>query len=231
VVAWRPVTGAEGAHTMKHLAAACAAVLVSLTGCATVRSGEASSSHWASLPVIGPLEAGLLYFERSGVPPDPRLVFAWGDVCGERDEEDRARAVAAAQPRLGEAADRVAGRRSWTVPLRQTLGNYDLLKGGFPTGLRQGAVVRFDRSDFCRQDLSFLVAFRNGDAYALLRIPEEDAKALVRSNPARTVVHDLEVEVVGWQPGPPGPTLLVDVVRLRTRDAVTGRVVYDSGGR
>ena len=72
------------------------------------------------------------------------------------------------------------------------------------------------------------MAFRNGDAYAVLKLSEDRARQLVRGNPARTVVHDLEVEVVGWQPGPPGPTLLVDIVRFHTRDAVSDREIYDS---
>ncbi len=211
---------------MKRFVAAVA--VLSLTACATAQTGAASASHWAGLPIIGPLEAGLLYHDRAGTPPDRRLVFAWGDVCGERDEQARAQAVLAAQPRLAAAARRVAEQVTWDIPLRQTLGNYDLQRGGFSTGIRQGSVVRFDRSDFCRQDLTYLVAFRNGDAYSTLRIPEEDAKRLVRTDPSRTVVHDLEVEVVGWQPGPPGPTLLVDIVRLRTRDAQRDQVVFDS---
>lgn len=206
------------------------AVLVVLTlgGCAGLRSGTATASHWSNLTVMGPQEAGLLYHERAGTPPDPRLAFAWGDVCGERDEAERAVALAAAQPRLEQAARAAWQRDSWVVPVRQTLGAYDLQKGGFTIGLRAGSVVRFDRSDFCRQDLAFLVAFRNGDAYEVLRIPEDVARQFVRANPARTVVHDLEVEVVGWQPGPPGPTLLVDIVRLRTRDAMGDRVIFDT---
>jgi hypothetical protein len=212
---------------MNRMAAAVA--VCSMMGCATGRAG-AGDGHWASLPVLGPLEAGLLYYDRSDTPPDPRLVFAWGDVCGVVDEEERAQAVTGAQPRLRQAAKRVDGKASWLVPLRQSLGNYDIRRGGFPTGIRQGSVVRFDRGDFCHQELGFLVAFRNGDATSLLRIPEEEAKQLVRTNPGRAVVHDLEVEVVGWQPGPPGPTLLVDIVRVRTRDAQSGRVVYDSEG-
>lgn len=211
----------------KKVIAAVVAVL-SLGACATGRSGTASASHWSALTVMGPLEAGLLYHQRSETPPDPRLAFAWGDVCGEIDPAARSQALEAAQPRLAQAARVAAEHDAWVLPLRQTMGAYDLKRGGFSTGLQTGSVVRFDRSDFCRQEVSFLVAFRNGNAYSVLRLPEESARLFVRANPARTVVHDLEVEVVGWQPGPPGPTLLVDIVRMRTRDALSDRVILDT---
>lgn len=211
---------------MKVIAAVVA--VLTLGACASLRSGTAAAGHWSSIPIMGPLEAGLLFHQRSDTPPDRRLVFAWGDVCGERDEVARAQAVTAARPRLDEAARTAWERDTWVVPLRQTMGAYDLQKGGFPTGVRTGSVIRFDRSDYCRQDLSYLVAFRNGDAYSMLRLSEDGARHLVRSNPGRTVVHDLEVEVVGWQPGPPGPTLLVNIVRMRTRDALSERVVFDT---
>jgi hypothetical protein len=212
----------------KTLIAAVAAVL-SLGACAA-RQGDpaAAAAHWGALTVMGPLEAGLLYHERSGTTPDPRLAFAWGDVCGEPDRAAREELVAAAAPRLAQAARGVADREVWKLPLRQTLGAYDLQKGGFATPVRTGAVIRFDRSDFCRQEVLYLVAFRNGDAHALLKLSEDAAKQFVRANPSRTVVHDLEVEPVGWQPGPPGPTLLVDIVRIRTRDALGDRVLFDS---
>lgn len=206
-----------------------AAAVLALTACATGRSGTAAASHWAALTVLGPLEAGLLFHQRSGTAAEPGLAYVWGDVCGEPDPRARAQAVRDAQPRLEQASRAAAARGAWVLPLRQTMGAYDLAKGGFTTGLRKGSVVRFDRSDFCRQDLSYLVAFRNGDDWSVLRLPEDAAVKFVRSNPARTVVHELEVEVVGWQPGPPGPTLLVDVVRLRTRDALSERVIFDSG--
>jgi len=207
-----------------------AAVLavLSLGACATARSGSAGASHWSALTVMGPLEAGLLYYQRAGIPPDPRLAFAWGDVCGEQDPAARSQALTAAQARLQQAALATADRDAWVLPLRQTMGAYDLKRGGFATGVQTGSVIRFDRSDFCRQDLSFLVAFRNGNAYSLLRLSEEGARHFIRTNTVRTVVHDLEVEVVGWQPGPPGPTLLVDIVRMRTRDTLTDRVVLDT---
>jgi hypothetical protein len=211
---------------MPKKAIAAVVVVLSLGGCATTRSDGAG--HWAALTVMGPLEAGLLYHLRSDTPPDPRLAFAWGDVCGERDPAARGQALAAAQPRLEQAARVTADKDAWVLPLRHTMGAYDLKKGGFGTGLQTGSVIRFDRSDFCRQEVSFLVAFRNGSAYSVLHVSEDGARRLVRSNPARTVVHDLEVEVVGWQPGPPGPTLLVDIVRMRTRDTMTDRVVRDT---
>jgi hypothetical protein len=211
---------------MKVIAAIVA--VVTLGACATLRIADGGASHWSNVKVMGPLEAGLLYHQRSGLPLDPHLALTFGDVCGEQDHAAREEAVTAAFPRVEKAAREAWERDSWVLPLRQTLGNYDLQKGGFASGVRTGAVVRFDRADFCRQELSFLVAFRNGDAFSVLRLSEESAKRFVRANPGRTVVHDLEVEVVGWQPGPPGPTLLVDIVRVRTRDALDERVILDS---
>lgn len=202
--------------------------VLTLGACASMRDATAASRHWSGLTVMGPLEAGLLYHQRSDAPFDPRLAFAWGDVCGEKDEAARAQALAAAQPRLRAAATEAAEKASWALPLRQALGAYDQRRGGFPTVIHKGSVIRFDGSDYCREGLSFLVAFRNGDRFALLPLADDGARQLVRANPARTVVHDLEVEVVGWQPGPPGPTLLVDILRFRTRDAQSDRVLYDS---
>lgn len=214
---------------MPKKAIATAVAVLSLGACATMRTGTAAASHWSAVTVMGALEAGLLYHQRSGTPPEPRLAYAWGDVCGEPDPAARAQAVEDAQPRLEQAARAAEGRGTWALPLRQVMGAYDLAKGGFSTGLRTGSVVRFDRSDFCRQEVTYLVAFRNGDKWSVLRLAEDAAKQFVRANPGRSVVHDLEVEVVGWQPGPPGPTLLVDIVRMRTRDALSDRVVLDSG--
>jgi hypothetical protein len=204
--------------------------VVLLGGCAALRAQDpsAAAGHWSALGVMGPQEAGLLYHQRAGAPLDLRLAYAWGDVCGELDRATREAAVEASGPRLERAAREAGEREAWKLPLRQTLGGYDLQKGGFSTPLRKGAVVRFDRNDFCRQELLFLVAFRNGDDFAVLRLSEEAAKRLVRSNPARTVVHDVEVAPVGWQPGPPGPTLLVDVLRVRTRDALSDQVISDT---
>lgn len=213
---------------MPKKAIAAVVAVLSLGACLTMRTGSSSAGHWAALSVMGPLEAGLLYHLRSDTPPDPRLAFAWGDVCGEHDPAARSQALAAAQPRLAQAADAAGDKGAWVLPLRQTMGAYDLKKGGFGTGVQTGSVIRFDRSDFCREDLSFLVAFRNGNAYSVLHLSEDGARRFVRSNPARTVVHDLEVEVVGWQPGPPGPTLLVDIVRMRTRDTLTDRLLLDT---
>jgi hypothetical protein len=196
-----------------------------LAGCAA----PSAAAHWAALPVLGPLQAGLLYQREGLVPPDERLAFALGDVCGERDETARRDAVVAARPRLERAFWEASTRPAWTIPLRQVMGSYDPQHGGFTIGLHTGSVVRFDRSDFCRQDLTYLVAFENGDAYGFLRLPEADAVRFVRANPARAVVHDLEVEVTGAQPGPPAPTLLVRITRRRTRDAASGRVLADTG--
>jgi hypothetical protein len=211
---------------------AIAAILATLTlgGCAAVRAGDdaAAAAHWRALTILGPLEAGLLYHRRSGTPPDPRLAYAWGEVCGEPDLAARDQALAAAGPRLEQASADVAERDAWRLPLRQTLGAYDLQKGGFATPVRTGSVIRFDRSDFCRQEVLYLVAFRNGDDHAVLRISEEAAKQFIRANSARSVVHDVEIEPVGWRPGPPGPTLLVDIVRVRTRDALSDKVLFDS---
>ncbi|MBK9517788.1 MAG: DUF4852 domain-containing protein [Anaeromyxobacter sp.] len=208
--------------------AAALATLLLLGGCASLRGRSDPAAHWAGLAILGPLEAGLLYGLRTSADPDPRLALAWGDVCGERDEAARQAAMAASRPRL-EAATRQAWKHeTWTMPVRQQLGAYDLQRRGFPTGVRNGSVIRFEGADFCRQGLAFLVAFRNGDKFSTLKVSEDGARQFVRGNSLRTVVHDLEVVVVGTQPGPPGPTLLVDVVRMRTRDALSERVIFDT---
>ena len=213
-----------------RIAAATLATLVLAAGCASLRGGAKGdpAAHWAGLGVLGPLEAGLLYHLDASADPDPRLALAWGDVCGERGEAERQAAVQAAGPRLAAASKAAWGRATWTMPVRQQLGSYDLQRRGFPTGIRTGSVIRFDRDDYCREDLTFLVAFRNGDDFSTLKVSEDGARRFVRGNTLRTVVHDLEVEVVRTQPGPPGPTLLVDIVRMRTRDALSDRVILDT---
>jgi len=115
------------------------------------------------------------------------------------------------------------------VPLRQALGPWNPARGSFSTGLRNGATVRFDRSDYCRQDLGFLLAFTNGDEFSALRLSEAEARGLIRANAGRLVRHDLEVEVVGARPGPPAPAVLVRILRRRTLDGLSERVLADDG--
>jgi hypothetical protein len=223
--------GADGAppvpREMPMRAAALAAVL-SLSACAGGRPGAVPPEHWAGLPTLGPLEAALLYHRESGtVPPEERLIHWYGEVCGELDVSAREAAKPEARAALARAAAAAARRDRWMVPLRQTLGAYDLRRGGFPASLRKGAVVAFDRSDYCGQDLSYLVLFRNGARHDFLAVEEARARRFVRENPLRTVVLQLEVEVGGAQPGPPSPTLLVRIVRWRALDAVNGTVVAE----
>jgi hypothetical protein len=188
-------------------------------------------SHWAALPVLGALDVALLYHARSGTaPPSARLAHWYGEVCAAPDAAAREQAALAAGPMLDEAARRAAGTRRWVVPVNQTLAGYDLGRGGFATNLRRGTVVPFDRFAYCRQDLAYLVLFENGQDFALLPVAEDRARAFVRSSASRKVVHDLEVEVTGAQPGPPSPTLVVRIVRIRTRDAVTGRILAEHAG-
>ncbi|WP_242393196.1 hypothetical protein [Anaeromyxobacter oryzisoli] len=182
-------------------------------------------------PVLGPLQTALLYHQRTGTrSPDDRLVHWFGEVCGELDPAARRAAIARSRSSLDEASEAAAATARWVVPVEQTLGGYDLAAGGFATSLRAGAVIRFDRGDYCDEDLRYLLVFKNGDHFASVNVPRERALAFVRGNPARRVVHDLEVEVVGAQAGATAPALVVDILAVRTRDAATGAVLAESRG-
>jgi hypothetical protein len=211
-----------------RLAAACTALL--LCACASTAPRAAAPAHWASLPVLGALQVPILYHRLAETPLPADQLLAWyGDVCGEAAPEARATAAAARRPLLAKAEAEAARTTRWVVPLRQALGSYDAALGGFPTTIRTGGVVKFDPSDYCKQPLTYLVAFLNGDDYGVLKLPEAQAKRFVRANFGRTVVHELEVEVRRVQAGPPAPTVLVEIHRLRTKDAVSGLVLWDSG--
>lgn len=204
--------------------------LLLLGACATTSTREASPAHWASLPVLGALQAPILYHQAAGTPlPADQLISWYGDVCGERDAASRPAAEAAARASLARAVTEAGRSGRWLVPLRQTLGAWDAQRGGFPTSLRTGGVVRFDPSDYCKQPLTYLVAFQNGDDYSLLRLSEEQAKQFIRANLTRTVVQELEVEVLRVQAGPPAPTVLVRILRARAKDALSGAVLADTG--
>jgi hypothetical protein len=200
-------------------------LLLLLAACATA---PARLPPPESLPVLGPLEAAVLYHDRSGTPlPADRLAHWYGEVCAERDPEARRAAVAEVRPRLLAEARRAAATPLWRVPLREALGLYDLARGGFATSLKAGAVVRFDSFRYCRQELEYLVLLENGASYAFLPLPEAHAKRLLRTNPGKQVVHELVVEITGAQPGPPAPTLRARIRRLVTRDATSNREIAD----
>ena len=202
-----------------------------LASCAGARPPPGSGDGRRERPVLGPLQAALLYHQRSlTAPPDDQLVRWFGEVCGELDPAARLAAADRARASLAEVSASAASTARWIVPVRQTLGGYDLRAGSFPTSLRKGAVVRFGRTQYCDEDLKYLVVFKNGGAFSALDVPRERALEFVRGNPGRQVVHELEVEVVGAQRSP-APTLVVDIVRLRTRDAVSGAVLSESRGR
>jgi hypothetical protein len=206
------------------VAALLAALL--LGACATGGRGPRVD---VDVPVLGPLQAALLYHDRSHTPlPADQLVQWYGEVCGEKDPEARRAAAATARPELELAGHDAARADRWRIPLRQDLGGYDLVESAFPTTLRAGAAVTFDRSQYCGEPLTYRVVFRNGADYALVRIPHDEAVAFVRNNPARSVVHDLVVEVVGAQDGPGGPALVVDILGIRTRDAASGTTLAET---
>jgi len=210
--------------------AATVPALLLLGACATTAPSGTDPAHWAALPVLGALQVPILYHQASGTPlPADRLIHWYGGVCGEKDAAARPAAEAAARASLARAVSEAGRAGRWVVPLRQTLGPYDAQRGGFTTSLRTGGVVTFDPSDYCRQPLTYLLAFENGDRWSLLRLSEERARQFVRSNLTRTVVHELEVEVSRVQAGPPAPTVLVRIVRLRSKDAVGGAVLVDTG--
>jgi len=204
--------------------------LLLLGACATTGPREPAPAHWASLPVMGALQVPILYHRAAGTPlPAEQLLSWYGDVCGERDAAARPAALATARASLSRAVADAGRAERWLVPLRQTLGSYDAQRGGFATSLRTGGVIRFDPSDYCKQPLTYLLAFANGDDYALLRLSEDRARQFVRANLTRMVVHELEVEVTRVQEGPPAPTVLVRIGRLRTKDALSGAILADTG--
>ena len=213
---------------MRVTATTCALLL--LGGCAAAGHPEAAPAHWASLPVLGSLQVPILFHQAAGTPlPEEPLLSWYGDVCGERDATARPATLSTARASLARAVADAGRAERWLVPLRQTLGAYDAQRGGFATTLRTGGVIRFDPSDYCRQPLTYLLAFANGADYALLRLPEERARQFVRANLTRMVVHELEVVVTRVQDGPPAPTVLVRIERLRTKDALSGAVLADTG--
>lgn len=210
-----------------RLAAVTAAVL--LASCASLAPRPRGSA--LDRPVLGPLQTALLYHQRTGtLAPDDRLVHWFGEVCGELDAVARRDAIARSRASLAEVRADAAATARWVVPIRQTLGGYELADGGFPTSLRRGAVIRFDRGDYCDEDLRYLLVFENGGAFARIDVPRERALEFVRSNPARRVVHEVEVEVVGAQADAVAPALVVEIIALRTRDAVSGAVLAESRG-
>jgi hypothetical protein len=208
---------------------AAVAVTVLLASCAGWAPRPPASAF--DRPVLGPLQTALLYHQRSGtVAPDARLVHWFGEVCGELDDAARRDAIARSRASLAEVRSDAAATTRWVVPIRQTLGGYDLAGRGFPTSLRRGAVIRFDRGDYCDEDLRYLLVFENGGTFASIEVPRERALEFVRSNPARRVVHEVEVEVVGAQADALAPALVVEIIALRTRDAVSGAVLAESRG-
>jgi hypothetical protein len=205
------------------------AVALLLASCAVV--APPGSGARGERPVLGPLEAALLYHQRTATRAPDALVSWYGEVCGELDPAARRDAAERARVSLSQAGATAADTARWRVPIRQSLGGYDLRQGGFTTSLREGAVVRFERGEYCNEDLRYLLVFRNGGAFAQLDVPRERALELVRSNPTRTVIHELEVEVVGAQ-RVPAPALILNIVALRTRDAASGTLLAESrGGR
>jgi hypothetical protein len=210
------------------LAAALAGLVAA--GCATPGRTPVDDGHFASLPALGGVQAALLYHQREGTPaPEADLVEAWGETCGDRDPVAKEVAERGARAALAQAREELAGSRRWMLPLRQTLGGYDRQRGGFPTTVRTGAVVKFDRIGFCRPDVAYAVAFLNGDDFAILKVPEAEAVELVRASPSREVLHELEVEVVGARPGPPAAVVVVRILRMRTRDLARRTVLADVG--
>jgi hypothetical protein len=147
-----------------------------LASCAGSRPPPGSGDGSRERPVLGPLQTALLYHQRSLTSaPDDRLVQWFGEVCGELDPVARRAAADRARASLADASASAASTARWTVPVRQTLGGYDLRAGSFPTTLRKGAVVRVGRTAYCDGDLEYLVAFENGGAFSALDVPRERA--------------------------------------------------------
>ncbi len=216
---------------MKHLAASAALLLAGCAAGTWSSSPDAEARRWDGLPRLGPIQVALLYHRVSGIPaPASALARAEPLGCAPRDDRDRTApgSGAAGQLRADEAA--VAGTRRWLLPLRRTLGAYDMVLGGFPTGLRDGAVVAFAGPDYCGEPLDYRVALTNGGAFGLLPIDAGAAVRLIRDSPSREVEQDLEVEVTGAQPVGGRPVLLARIRRLRSRDAATGAILSSTEG-
>jgi hypothetical protein len=209
---------------MKQSLAALAALL--LQACATT-SGAGAREAWNTTPILGPLQAALLYHREAATPPPPGLALAWPELCQERGAERQAAAVRGAAGRLADEAARVARTPLWRLQIRETLGPYDPIAGGFRTSLRPGSVIRFDAFNYCFKELRYLVVFRNGDAHGLLRLDEEAARALLRRDADREVTLDLLVEPVGSQLDHRAGAVVLDIIRVRAIDA-TNAVLLDT---
>jgi hypothetical protein len=209
---------------MRQAVTALAALL--LAACATT-SGAGAREAWDTTPILGPLQAALLYHAESATPPPPALALAWPELCQERGAEKQAAAVRAAAGRLAEEAARVKRAPLWRVQIRETLGPYDRTAGGFRTSLKPGSVIRFDSFNYCFKELRYLVVFRNGDEHGLVRLDEEAARAMLRRDPDREVRLDLLVEPVGSQLDHGAGAVVLDILRLRAVDA-TSTVLLDT---
>jgi len=209
---------------MKQAVTALAAVL--LSACATTSAAGAREA-WNTTPILGPLQAALLYHGESATPPPPALALAWPELCQERGAERQAAAIRGASVRLAGEAARVERTPLWRLQIREALGPYDRTAGGFRTSLKPGSVIRFDSFNYCFKELRYLVVFRNGDAHGLLRLDEEAARALLRRDPDREVTLDLLVEPVGSQLDHGAGAVVLDILRLRAVDA-TSTVLLDT---
>jgi hypothetical protein len=131
--------------------------------------------------------------------------------------------------RLLQAQKAAAGRPRWRITLQQSLGGYDMVRGGFPTGLTRESGPRFGGAQFCFQgDMNYAVGFANWKAFDLFPLDGERARTFVRSNGLRSVIEDLEVEAAGAEAAAT-PLLLVRIVRLRVHDAQSGAQLVDTG--
>lgn len=210
------------------LARLAAALAVAAHVAALVAAPAARAAGGAETPTLGPLEVALLYHQRSrSVAPEDKLVSWFGEVCGEKEPAARAEAKKLALAPLRTAAHEASFTTRWRVPVRQTLGGYDVTRGGFPTSFRAGSVVRFGPNAYCHEDLSYLLVFENGDEHGVVALAKDRALDFVRTNPSREVVHELEVEVVSAQ-REPAPALVVRIVRMKTVDARRQTLVADS---
>ena len=203
------------------------AAAVLLSGCATPGPAPVGAAGGPP-PVLHALEAGLLWHSLARAPVPPGLAGAFGEVCGEVGEAARQEAIEGAAEKLAQARRDVEATPRWIIPLRQTLGGYDLKRGGFEVNLRTGGVVRFDKFDFCQQPLAFLVAFGNGDEYQFIPVADEVARAFVRADRDRAVELAVVVEPQHAQEGAP-PVLVVRIVGVTLKAAPGGTVLGRRG--
>jgi hypothetical protein len=200
----------------------------SVTAPATTPEAEA---HWAALKPLGALEVAFVHQQLADEPePTEALASALPGVCGITDDAKKQEALEGAFARVSDGIKEAVATRRWRIQLTTELGGYDFPHAGFLTGLTEDAGPTYGRGDYCWQPVELSVVLQNWSDYALVAVPRERAIPFARGNQQRVVQQELEVEVVGARAGPP-KAVVVRILRLRLKDAVSGAWLADTGLR